>query len=308
MSKFFQNDIAAHAGNKTGLRNVEFKKRNFDNSAAAAAGTILEIIPVHIKNPPVIQFVAYLEALSDNFQIKYQQKQPYGRTDPYYIWEGNSRSISVSFAIPNTSVSHALDNLNNLSWLAASVYPTYRERVSANSIAASPLWRIRYANLIASRTSGGQGALCKFDSLRINYGIEDGYIAIPSAGQNAEIIKSAGFDNLVRSGDNILVPKIISVDLDLDIIHDHALGWDYETGNWRGGRAAPGYPYGFGLNRDATDSPGADPAGGVQTEAASAGIENAPPGSPQAQEANQRQLEIFDTDDAANRIETNNTN
>jgi len=306
MSKFFQNDIAAHAGDKTGLRNVNFKKRNFDNSAAAEAGSILEIIPVHIKNPPVIQFVAYLENLSDRFNVKYEQKQPYGRTDPYYIWEGNSRAISVSLAIPNTSVSHALDNLNNLSWLAASVYPVYKERVSANSIAASPLWRIRYANLIASRTSGGQGALCKFDSLNLAYGIEDGFIAIENSGENADLIKSAGFDNIVRSGDKFLIPKTISIDLDLDIIHDHALGWDYETGNWRGGKAAPGYPYGFGLVRDAGDNPGADPSGGTRTEAASAGIQNAPPGSPQAQEANQRQLEIFDTDDAANRIETNN--
>lgn len=306
MSKFFQNDIAAHAGDKTGLRNVNFKKRNFDNSAAAEAGSILEIIPVHIKNPPVIQFVAYLENLNDSFNIKYEQKQPYGRTDPYYIWEGNSRSIGVSLAIPNTSVSHALDNLNNLSWLAASVYPVYKERVSANSIAASPLWRIRYANLIASRTSGGQGALCKFDRLNVAYGIEDGFIAIENSGENADLIKSAGFDNIVRSGDKFLIPKTISIDLDLDIIHDHALGWDYETGNWRGGKAAPGYPYGFGLVRDTGDNPGADPSGGARTEAASAGIQNAPPGSPQAQEANQRQLEIFDTDDAANRIETNN--
>ena len=54
MSKFFQNEIAAYAGDKNGLRNAKFKKRNFENTAGAEAGTLLEIIPLHIKNPPVI--------------------------------------------------------------------------------------------------------------------------------------------------------------------------------------------------------------------------------------------------------------
>ena len=46
-------------------QNVKFKKNTLDNSPAAETGTILEIIPVHIKNPPVIQFIAYLEKITD---------------------------------------------------------------------------------------------------------------------------------------------------------------------------------------------------------------------------------------------------
>ena len=69
MPKFFQSEIAAYAGDKSGFQNVKFKKRDFDNSTAAELGTILEIIPVHIKNPPVIQFIAYLDSLSGSYPL-----------------------------------------------------------------------------------------------------------------------------------------------------------------------------------------------------------------------------------------------
>ena len=297
MTKFFVNELAAYAGDKTNLRNVEFKKRNFENTAGAEAGTLLEIIPVHIKNPPVIQFIAYLDNLSDNFNVEYEGKRPFGRTNSYYIWKGNDRSITLGFSIPSTSVRTALDNLNNLSWLAGSVYPAYKERMSANSISASPLWRIRYANLIASVTNSGQGILCKFNNLSIGYVIEDGFIHIDATGTNSSIIKRAGFDNATRSGDKILVPKTITINLDLDIIHDHAVGWDHQTGNWRGGLAAPGFPYGFGLERDVKDTPRQEAATSI-SDPSGAGAEGtestAAPNTPQALESENFQTVLFD--------------
>ena len=53
MPKFFQNEIAAYAGEKQTFQNVKFKSNNFENSEGAELGTLLEIIPVHIKKPPV---------------------------------------------------------------------------------------------------------------------------------------------------------------------------------------------------------------------------------------------------------------
>ena len=280
MTKFFQNEIAAYGGDKNGLRNVKFKKRNFENTAGAEAGTLLEIIPLHIKNPPVIQFIAYLNNLDDNFNLKTQPKTPYGRTEPYYIWQGNDRTINLGVSIPNSSADVALDNLNNMSWLAASLYPTYKERMSANSIAASPLFRVRYANLVASVAGGGQGILCTMSGVNYKFEVKKGYISFDATGEHAALIRSAGFDQVNRSGDKLLVPREISFSLKLSVIHDHAVGWDYETGAWRGGLAAPAFPYGFGLARDTQDTP--SPGGmGTQTDSVSAGAEQPVPGSPQ---------------------------
>ena len=101
MPKFFQSEIAAYNGAKTKFTNVKFKKGDFENSDAAAAGTLLEFIPVHVKNPPVIQFIAYIDSLSDSFSPEYSSEQPFGRTDPYYIWKGSKRTISVILRTKN---------------------------------------------------------------------------------------------------------------------------------------------------------------------------------------------------------------
>jgi len=297
MSKFFQNEIAAYAGEKMGLRNVNFKKRNLENGLGAEQGTLLEIIPIHIKNPPVIQFIAYLESMSDNFKLETEKKTPFGRTDPYYVWKGNDRTIMMTVNIANSSEDIALDNLNNMSWLAACLYPTYKERMSANSIAASPLFRVRYANLVASVAGGGQGVLCTLGGVEYTHNTKEGFISIDATGRSAAIIKNAGFDFVNRSSDKLLVPKSISFKLVINVINDHAVGWDFETGNWRGGLAAPGYPYGFGLTRDTKDLPNS--GGGVSSvsgDAASAGSPDAVPGGAQNVVDEKTVDELFDPD------------
>ena len=265
MPKFFAYERAAHAGEKQGLRNVEFKKNDFENSLGAQAGSLLEIIPVHIKKPPVIQFIAYLESLSDRFNPTYSEQQPFGRLDPYYVWKSSKRSISVSIAIPSSSLSKGLDNLNNLGWFLASTYPTYKNRELANSIAASPIFRVRYANLIASRTQGGQGILCTITGINVTHDLKAGFISAAADAQ--AVLEAAGLDANTDQTDRVLIPKLIRLSMQLNVLHDHSLGWDFETGEWRGGATADGYPYGVGTQRDVSDTPNSNqaPQGGNST-------------------------------------------
>jgi len=267
MPKFFQVERAAYAGEKHNFRNIKFKKRDLDNSTAAETGTILEIIPVHIKNPPIIQFIAYIDNLSDTIQSQQTAVQPFGRTDPYYMWKSNKRSIRVSFTIPSTSFNNGLDNLNNLSWFLASLYPTYKETQVATSIAASPLFRVRFGNLICSSARGGTGLLGVIQNVSTNHDVKDGFISIRPgdlgssfANTAAQVIKSAGFESSVGEGKKLLIPKTMRISFGLDVIHDHAMGWEYDTGQWRGGLAAPSFPYDFGLVRETLDTPPAGPS------------------------------------------------
>jgi len=263
MSKFFQSEIAAFGGDKQTFQNVKFKKGPLNNSAAAEAGTVLEIIPLHIKNTPVIQFIAYIDSLSDSFNTQYSSEQPFGRTNPYYIWKGNKRSITVTWSLPASSKAMALNNLNNLSWLLSSTYPSFKETDTATSISASPLFRVRYANLISSPSSDGQGLLCVMQSISVNHDVAQGFISIRPEGMasvdtaNVEgsLISAAGFTNSINEGKNLLVPKVIKLSTTLDVVHDHALGWDHNTGEWRGGIGARNYPYDFGLLKETTDTP-----------------------------------------------------
>ena len=83
-----------------------------------------------------------------------------------------------------------------------------------------------------------------------------------------------------KKSDKIQIPKLIKLTMTLNVIHDHSLGWDFETGEWRGGKFASSYPYGFGVQRDASDTPGSNQGlAGADT--------NCIPGSP---ECRQRQV------------------
>ena len=260
MSKFFQNELAAYNGEKNGFQNVKFKKRALDNSDAAEGGSILEIIPVHIKNPPVIQFIAFMDNINDSFNSSTTATQPFGRPDPYYIWKSNTRQIKISLSIPSSGITAALDNLNNLSWLLGSLYPTYKDNFTTTSIAASPLFRVRYANLICSSTRDGQGLLGVIDGISVTHDFKSGFIAVVPENMNSaaantagRVLKEAGFDNSIREGKKLLIPKEMKIGFTLKVVHDHSLGWDYETGAWRGGLSAPRFPYDFGMLRDTGD-------------------------------------------------------
>ena len=264
MPKFFQSEKAAYSGEKDKFTNVKFKKRTLDNGPASEAGTILEIIPLHIKNPPVIQFIAYIDKLSDSFTSAQTATQPFGRPDPYYMWKSNTRKITVGFSIPSSSITKGLDNLNNLSWFLGALYPTYKDNLTTTSIAASPMFRVRFANLICSSTNDGQGLPGVIQSVSVTHDQKAGFISVDTqnmgtsfAGPGAAALKGAGFENSIREGKNLLIPKLMTISFSLDVVHDHQLGWDYHSGEWRGGAAGPRFPYDFGLVRDTTDTPSA---------------------------------------------------
>lgn len=262
MPKFFQSEIAAYAGDKTDFQNVQFKKNDFGNSTGAEAGTLLEIIPVHYPNPPVIQFIAYLNNINDSYIVRYNSEQPFGRTNPYHIWQSNDRSIGIGLDIPSSGIANGLDNLNNLSWLLSSLYPTYKDSTTATSIAASPLFRVRYANLVVSSTNSGQGLLCTINNINVSHDLENGFLQVNPknvgtsfANAAAQVLSAAKFENAAPEGKNFLIPKVMKIDMDLSVVHDHPLGWDFHNGNFRGGTGAPSFPYNFGTTRDASDAP-----------------------------------------------------
>jgi hypothetical protein len=202
------------------------------------------------------------------------------------MWKSNSRTITVNFDIPSSSVTSGLDNLNNLSWFLASLYPTYKDTRSATSIAASPMFRVRFANLICSSTNDGQGLLGVIQSVGVSHNVSAGFIGgkVDNLGTSfsseiASVIKAAGFDNTVREGKNILIPKLMGINFTLNVVHDHRVGWDFATGDFRGGLAAPRFPYDFGLLRDTADTPGAGAT--MSNDTMGEGAAPKPDGSPQ---------------------------
>ena len=255
MSFKFPSDIGLLGENKLG--NVKFKKsgEGYTSSKEANQGSVIEFIPMHYKNTPVIKFIAFLDDIKDSIKQTFQPEQPFGRLDPIQVWKASSREISVTFNIPSSSEEMALRNVNNLSWLVASSYPTYEQADCANSIAASPLYRVKFANIIAN-TNNRNGILCVIPSFSVTHSLKAGVIHI-HAGAVKKLAKEAGFPT---QADEIIVARNITVGCTLNVLHEHSLGWDSTTGEWRGGSRA-GYPYGFGVVKDAGDPQSKGPEG-----------------------------------------------
>ena len=242
------------------LGNVKFKKQNdgFTPSSQAQKGAVIEFIPMHFKNTPVIKFIAFIDDIKDNIKQDFTPQQPFGRTDPIQIWKSSSRDISLNFKILSSDEEMALRNLNNLSWLIASSYPTYEKSQCANSLAASPLYRVKLGNLIAN-VHNRAGLLCAINGFNVSHDLKGGVIHIHST-KAKNLADGAGFPTQAQE---ILVAKTITVSCQLNVLHEHSLGWDSTTGEWRGG-SKQGYPYGFGVIKDA-GTPGSAGAGGTAT-------------------------------------------
>ena len=84
-------------------------------------------------------------------------------------------------------------------------------------------------------------------------------------------------------------PALIKLRFGISVVHDHSMGWDQSTGNWRGSWAAPGFPYKFGLQRDIKDEPSLSETGRISEDTTTPSSDTTSghaPGSPQAQQGN----------------------
>lgn len=250
--------------------NVPFKGPNqgFDPSKEAKAGTKIEFIPIHYKKAPVISFIAYMKNIKDTFNQKVNEQQVFGRVDPIRLWKTSNRQISLDISIPSSDEEMALRNLNNLNWLLASGYPTYASSGNCTkcsaAVAASPLFRVKYANLI-SDTPGDLGLLCVIQTFSVTHEFDKGAIHVrPADGPDLSLLTNAGF---TQKAGRYVVASNISLNLTLDVVHERSMGWDAQTGEWRTKGGA--FPYGTGLQKHSSTPPAAS-TGGSTAQASAA--------------------------------------
>jgi hypothetical protein len=253
---------------------VEFltsKNRGSDAiSRGVAAGTLLEFIPMHVKNPPRITFMAFLETLSDTYGVEYSDLDAWGRSDPMFIWKKSPRTIKLVWSVLSSGKEMALKNLFSLQWFLASLYPTYKEVAGAqsNSVAASPLHRIKFANLIMGGRSDS-GLLATLSQITVTPELKkNGFIscdfgpAAPELREAAEqvfgditVFKEAIGENNVPAG-HLLIPQKFKISLTAKVVHSESLGWDSTTGEWRSKDGT--FPYGIALKKTIPAAPPAD--------------------------------------------------
>ena len=257
------------------INTVEPSKTERDLSAGTAEGNVQEIrnaFPFSdiIFSFPVtetgtrLRIPAFLASHSDTFNANWNAQSVYGRADPIPIYRNTTRSISLSFKIPNQSIDDANANFSSLGVLVRNLYPVYKTFGGANPLAGmrdtisglspneaivgAPLVRMKFANLICNSANPGAGLLGYITNLSITMDTANGYLMDPNNG-----------------GDEpLMFPRMVNFSFSFNPLHEHKLGWGTND-NWLGGNSK-NYPY---ATKKSNESEATDLAPSTVADAAS---------------------------------------
>tara|TARA_R110002051_G_scaffold143703_1_gene216697 strand:- start:320 stop:1102 length:783 start_codon:yes stop_codon:yes gene_type:complete len=165
-----------------------------------------------------VKFPALLTQLDDKFSPNWSSQKVFGRQDPIITFQGTERTIDVAFDVPSKSVNQAKDNLVKLNKLIKFLYPGFSTQGSANTISASPLLRIKFANLIYDQSTHNPG----YDEDEPN-GLVCG---INNFSHKFKFDGTAGWVD----EENSAIPASFSVSFSAMILHTHDLGHIQGTG------------------------------------------------------------------------------
>jgi len=210
---------------------MTFYKNSIPAEYALKTGAILEfesMISAGLK----VQFIAYLDNFTQNFNSTWNAEQVYGRNDDIATFQGTKRSYSISWTVPAKNLEEAKTNLANCGFLTQMLYPQYntdREVKGSNvisqnalSISKSPLIRVKFANLISkSVLSENDGLLGYITNLTWNPILDMGMFT-------------------AKKGE--FYPKVITLSINFNVLHEHQLGFS-KSGTEKDFGGAIGFPF-----------------------------------------------------------------
>lgn len=222
-----------------------------------------------------VDFLAFLTDASQTLSLNWNTEEVFGRNDPIAVYQGTKRSISVSFSVPSENLEDAKNNLIKVDILTAFMYPAYRNYKSLKEVenlkvssymAAPPLIKLKFANLINNNENGGAFASRRLGSSKG----ENTKVKQKTELEKAEELTTEGGgapestlgateisnenDGLLGYADSISInpvldhgtftdpqllthyPKLFEISFSFNVLHQNTLGWDEDTGTWLGDR------------------------------------------------------------------------
>jgi hypothetical protein len=168
-----------------------------------------------------VKFPALLTQLDDKFSPNWNPQKVFGRQDPILTFQGTERTMDVAFDVPSESKRQAKDNLVKLNKLIKFLYPGFSTQGSANTISASPLLRIKFANLIYDQSKGVTGVNPE------EHGLVCG---ITNFSHSFKFDGTAGWVD----EENSAIPASFSISFSATILHTHDLGFTKEDDGEQG--------------------------------------------------------------------------
>ena len=218
----------------------------------------------HVASGKAVFFKAFITAFNESYSCDWASETVFGRTDPIQMFKANRRQISLNFKVPAASESEAFENLGRVQMLSQFLYPSYRGIESggvtyAQTIAQSPLLRLRVMNLLKASPQEGQPNAASddantdyYDKYRGSGFVDQGLLGVVESMQVNHNLENddAG---VLEHGKGTILPKLIDVTVTFTAIHESTLGWSQD------GEPLDGmFPYGIQL-KDYGKKPSAVP-------------------------------------------------
>lgn len=164
----------------------------------------------HVPTGRKVEFPAFLENLSDQYQSHWNAQDVYGRMDPIVNFINTRRSFSVSWNVPASSYADAKENLRKINQLLGFLYPLYASGAGgATAINQAPLMRVKFGNIIQNPLGGGL------------LGYLNGFTFDPR-------VENGMFHHKGTKGMEYY-PKTVLLNFEMNVLHEHELGFEKVT-------------------------------------------------------------------------------
>lgn len=179
----------------------------------------------HILSGKIVSFAAFLTDFSDKWSSDWESQTVYGRMDDIRTFKRTAREISIAWDVVAADRLEAEENLVKCSTLISMLYPTYSGD-NASSISGSPLFKLKFANLISDPEMPSWGA-----------SVTDAGLVGTISGLDYKPELEPSFFISPEQG---LIAKTVKLSCTFTVLHTKPVGWT--DGSFR----QLSYPYGFG--------------------------------------------------------------
>jgi len=161
-------------------------------------------------------FPAIITNFSDSFKSNWNKTSVLGRMDPIATFKDTTRTINLAFDSPAYNEIEAATRMADLQNLTNGLYPVYQDikasQKGTSILSSPPMFRIKFANLIQNATKPVDLADSD-DALNGGLlGYLDGFDYKPELDAGVFIVK------------NYIIPKLVKVSLNFNVLHEHGLG------------------------------------------------------------------------------------
>jgi hypothetical protein len=177
----------------------------------------------HVPSQTEVYFKAFLTAFNETYSPDWSEESVYGRADPIYMFKQTVRNITMGIKIPASTQGEGAENLLRVQKLVQFLYPAYGNVNSGTTITQSPLVRLSFQNLIRSYAGSTTNDRSNLGVPTIDHAASNGLLGVI---KNLTINYNLEGDvGVFQRPGGTSIPKLIEINFDFGVIHEHALGW-----------------------------------------------------------------------------------